>query len=256
MKEEKRPLLSVVTVCYNAARDLEETIASVRGQNFDKEKLEYLIIDGASKDDTLEVIRRNSDVVSRFVSEPDNGLYYAMNKGLDMASGDYVLFLNAGDVFYENSTLEKVFASAPIPQDIYYGDTMILSPEGTQVGHRRLRPPKRLTAKSFRWGMTVCHQSVIIRRALCSPYDTRYSITADYDWVLSCIERADKGRICNTHLFVSAFRQGGISSRNVFRANRQRFLIMMRHYGLVPTLWFNCLMLFRLAYTYLKLGRM
>jgi hypothetical protein len=115
--------------------------------------------------------------------------------------------------------------------------------------------PKRLTAKSFRWGMTVCHQSVLIKKELCSYYDTTYRITADYDWVLSAIEKADESKICNTGLFVSKFQQGGISSKNIKKANWERFIIMKKHYGLIPTVWFNVLMLFRLAYTYLKFGR-
>ncbi len=245
--------ISVITVCYNAARDLEKTIESVRSQSF--KDIEYLIIDGASKDDTLEVVKRNSDVVSRWISEPDGGLYFAMNKGLDLASGDYVLFLNAGDTFYAPSTLETVFSSCQDEQDIYYGDTMILSPEGKPLGRRRIALPKELSAKSFRWGMSVCHQSIIIKRSLCTPYRTEYRITADYDWVLSALEKAQRDKIKNVGEFVSCFVQGGISSKNIWKANKERFKIMCRHYGLAVSLWYNCLMVFRLAYTYCKFGR-
>ncbi len=246
--------ISVITVCYNAARDLEKTIESVRNQSF--KDIEYVIVDGASKDDTLEVVKRNSDIISRWISEPDGGLYFAMNKGLDIASGDYVLFLNAGDTFYASSTLEKVFSSCQEAQDIYYGDTMILSPDGEPLGRRRIALPEHLTAKSFRWGMSVCHQSIIIKRSLCSPYRTEYRITADYDWVLSALEKAQRDKIKNVGEFISCFTQGGISSKNIKKANLERFKIMIRHYGLAVSLWYNCLMVFRLAYTYCKFGRL
>ncbi len=248
-----REKVSIITVCYNAEKELQTTIESVRNQTY--KNIDYVIVDGASKDGTLDVIKQNSDVVSRWVSEKDGGLYYAMNKGLDLACGDYVLFLNAGDMFFEDTTLEKMLACSATAQDIYYGDTMILSQAGEPLGRRRLALPKRLSEKSFRWGMTVCHQSILIRKDLCSYYDTNYRITADYDWVLSAIERADKEKICNTGLFVSKFLQGGISSKNIKKANMERFVIMRKHYGLIPTVWYNVLMLFRLAYTYLKLGR-
>ena len=248
-----KPIVSIITVCYNAEQDLKKTIESVRNQTY--KNIDYVIVDGASKDGSVEVIKQNNDVVSRWISEKDGGLYYAMNKGLDLACGDYVLFLNAGDVFFEDTTLEKMLACSQTSQDIYYGDTMILSSDGVALGRRRLALPKRLTAKSFRWGMTVCHQSVLIKKELCSYYDTTYRITADYDWVLSAIEKADESKICNTGLFVSKFQQGGISSKNIKKANWERFIIMKKHYGLIPTVWYNILMLFRLAYTYLKFGR-
>ena len=100
-----KPIVSIITVCYNAEQDLKKTIESVRNQTY--KNIDYVIVDGASKDGSVEVIKQNGDVVSRWISEKDGGLYYAMNKGLDLACGDYVLFLNAGDVFFEDTTLEK-----------------------------------------------------------------------------------------------------------------------------------------------------
>lgn len=247
------PVVSVITVCFNAASDLQKTIESVRNQSYNN--IEYVIVDGGSQDGSREVIAASGDVVSKWVSRSDKGLYYAMNDGLDMASGEYVLFLNAGDVFFESSTLEKIFSLSPSDMDIYYGDTMICDSMGNNVGRRRIKLPVQLSAKSFRWGMSVCHQSVLIRRSICSHYDTSYRITADYDWVLSAIEMAEPNKICNTGLFVSCFQQGGLSSRHIKKANLERFVIMKKHYGLVQSLWFNFLMVFRLLFTYCKLGR-
>ena len=105
----KKPLVSVITVCYNSARMLKRTIKSPRLQTYTE--IEYIVIDGASKDNTLQVIKENQDIIDLWISEPDNGLYFAMNKGLELANGDYVISINAGDMFYLPDTLEKIFSS-------------------------------------------------------------------------------------------------------------------------------------------------
>ena len=94
----KKPLISVITVCYNSYEMLQRTIKSVRMQTYSE--IEYIVIDGASRDSTLRLIKENEDIINLWISEPDNGLYYAMNKGLDLANGDYVIYINAGDMFY------------------------------------------------------------------------------------------------------------------------------------------------------------
>ncbi|MBO7276882.1 MAG: glycosyltransferase [Bacteroidales bacterium] len=248
----KKPLVSVITVCYNSAEMLKRTIKSLRLQTYSE--IEYIIIDGASKDNTTQIIKENQDIINLWISEPDNGLYYAMNKGLDIASGDYLIYINAGDMFYSPDTLEKVFANHQDDVDIYYGDTMILAENQKEIGSRRLRPPKQLTKNSFRWGMTVCHQSILIKRTIAPKYNTNYRITADYDWVLTSIENAKK--IVNTKLYISKFLSGGLSSKHIMKANKERFRIMCNHYGLITSLCYNFLMIFRLVFTYIKKGRL
>lgn len=248
----KKPLVSVITVCYNSAEMLQRTIKSLRIQTY--KEIEYIVIDGASKDNTLQVIKENQDIINLWISEPDNGLYFAMNKGLELANGDYVIFINAGDMFYSPETLEKIFANHQDDVDIYYGDTMILAENLKELGSRRLTPPKQLTKNSFRWGMTVCHQSIFIKRSIAPKYDTSYRITADYDWVLSSIENAKK--IVNTKQYISKFLSGGLSSKHIMKANKERFRIMIKHYGLITALWYNFLMLFRLIITYIRKGRL
>ena len=248
----KKPLVSVITVCYNSAEMLQRTIKSLRIQTY--KEIEYIVIDGASKDNTLQVIKENQDIINLWISEPDNGLYFAMNKGLELANGDYVIFINAGDMFYSPETLEKVFANHQDDIDIYYGDTMILAENLKELGSRRLTPPKQLTKNSFRWGMTVCHQSIFIKRSIAPKYDTTYRITADYDWVLSSIENAKK--IVNTKQYISKFLSGGLSSKHIMKANKERFRIMIKHYGLITALWYNFLMIFRLIITYIRKGRL
>ena len=248
----KKPLISVITVCYNSYEMLQRTIKSVRMQTYSE--IEYIVIDGASKDSTLRLIKENEDIINLWISEPDNGLYYAMNKGLDLASGDYVIYINAGDMFYMPDTLEKIFENHQDDVDIYYGDTMILAQNQKELGSRRLSPPKQLTKNSFRWGMTVCHQSILITRSIPSKNDTSYRITDDYDLILTSIENAKK--IVNTNNYISKFLSGGLSSKHVVKANKERYKIMCKHYGTPIALWYNFLMLFRLIITYIKKGRL
>ncbi|HEY1007401.1 MAG TPA: glycosyltransferase, partial [Sphingobacteriaceae bacterium] len=110
--------LSVITIVFNNARDIERTILSVLNQTYGN--IEYIVIDGASTDGTLEVIKRYEDRLI-LKSEKDKGIYDAMNKGLALATGDYVLFMNSGDEIYAADTVEKVFATAP-SADVYYGE--------------------------------------------------------------------------------------------------------------------------------------
>ena len=186
--EKQKPVVSIITVVYNAARLLEKTMESVRTQKENYPYIEYIIVDGASKDGTLALIEANRDIVDRFVSEPDKGIYDAMNKGLKMATGAFVWFLNAGDYIYSDAFLLEVFHEGLDWEseemdaanqtamnaaegedgwaDIYYGQTQLVDDNWQPAGMRRLRAPEVLTPKSFRWGMLVCHQSIPSDRGL------------------------------------------------------------------------------------------
>ena len=160
MTEPPSPLkFTIATVTYNAAALIGPTIESVEAQDYPH--VEHLIIDGNSQDATLEAVHhyqeRNSvaDVPHEVncLSEPDEGLYDAMNKAIDMASGDYILFLNAGDRLHSPGTLSEMAAAAAATGGrpaVIYGDTHIVDGEGRFVRRRRLTPPERLTWRSFR----------------------------------------------------------------------------------------------------------
>lgn len=245
------PLVSIITVVYNAKAPLAKTLQSVREQKARYPRIEYIVVDGASKDGTLELINQNQDIVSHWISEPDKGIYDAMNKGLKMASGDFVWFLNAGDFIYSDRFLEQAFAqdapSDATPDgraDVYYGQTQLVNADWQPAGMRRLRAPEKLTPKSFRMGMLVCHQSVLVRRALAEPYDMRYKCSADYNWVLQALEKAR--RIANTHQIVSCYLKGGKSRQMLVLSWKERFRIMRLHFGLLPTLWSHGLIVLRL----------
>lgn len=230
------PKISIITVVYNGEKVLQRTIDSILNQNF--RDIEYIIIDGNSKDATKEIIEKNKNVISKWISEPDKGLYDAMNKGLRMASGDYVLFLNAGDQFYENTTLSKIFNFDP-DADVYYGETMIVDESGREIGLRRLKAPEVLKWSSLINGMLVCHQSFIMCRKLAPEYDLRFKIAADYAWMLECLKRSRT--IVNSHLIISRFLEGGLNKSNILTALKERFGVMAKHYGYLKTIGMHVL---------------
>lgn len=225
------PRVSVITVIYNGEAFLERTIQSVINQTYPA--IEYIIIDGGSKDGTVAIIQKYQHNIAYWVSEPDRGLYDAMNKGLAVATGEYVLFLNAGDTFFDNHTLQNVFIHWQPNVDIFYGETLIVDDKGSIIGNRRLKAPENLTWKSFRDGMLVCHQSIIIRRSITKPYNLKYRIASDFDWVLNALKNASV--IVNTHIYISRFVDGGLNKQKIPRALLERFIIMSKNYGFFAT---------------------
>lgn len=240
MHNHPTPKFSVITVCYNAEATLEDTIQSVISQTY--HHVEYIIVDGASKDRTMDIVNRYRDRIAVVVSEPDKGLYDAMNKGIRLATGDYLCFLNAGDSFHEDDTLQQMVHSIHTLQlpDVLYGETELVDHEGHFLRMRRLQAPEHLTWKSFRQGMLVCHQAFFARRDLVMPYDLRYRFSADFDW---CIKIMKKSKVLhNTHLTLIDYLAEGMTTRNHQASLKERFLIMARHYGWASTVahhaWF------------------
>jgi len=233
-------LFSIITVTYNASQWLERTIQSIISQSYPH--IEYIIIDGNSSDGTLEIIKKYQTKITHCISEPDKGLYDAMNKGLKSASGDYVWFINAGDTLYSETTIQEIvnkLENENLP-DIVYGETQIADPQGNQLGMRRLKAPEKLSWKSFRMGMLVCHQSFLVKRTIAEFYDLQYRYTADFDWCIRCMKKADT--VFNTHLILSRFLEAGISAANRKEALKERYRIMCNHYGKIFTqirhIWF------------------
>ena len=245
MHSHLTPKFSVITVCYNAQATLEDTIQSVIAQTY--HHVEYIIVDGASKDRTLSIINRYRDRITTVVSEPDKGLYDAMNKGLRLATGDYVCFLNAGDSFHEDDTLQQMVHTlrelTELP-DVLYGETELVDAEGHFVRMRRLQAPEHLTWHSFRQGMLVCHQAFFAKRTLAEPYDLSYRFSADFDW---CIRIMKKSKVLhNTHLTLIDYLEEGMTTRNHKASLHERFRIMTHHYGWVSTIAFHLWFVLRL----------
>ncbi|WP_259068424.1 glycosyltransferase family 2 protein [Mucilaginibacter sp. X4EP1] len=242
-----KPTLSVITVVYNNVRDIERTMLSVINQTYSS--IEYIIIDGLSNDGTLDVINKYKNKVSQFISEKDAGIYDAMNKGLAMATGDYVIFMNSGDEFYEAETVEQVFATHN-NADIYYGETEMINDEGRSLGQRRHKAPGQFTWRGFKYGMSISHQAIYIRRSLTETYDSRYQLSADIDWIIHAAKKATT--VVNVNRYVAKYLVGGMSKNKHRQSLLERFDIMKRYYGLVPTVFNHFIITFNLGWYWLK----
>lgn len=152
---DKQPLITIITVCFNAEKEIEKTIQSVLGQTF--EDYEYLVIDGGSKDGTLDIIKKYaSNSKLHWISEPDNGIYDAMNKGIDMAKGTWLNMMNSGDTFVSNDVLQRIFSS-PIPnsKSFIYSDNYYIDDKG-----------RKTYSKHDHTKLSILHQSSIYRKEL------------------------------------------------------------------------------------------
>lgn len=239
--------LSVITVTYNAEDTLERTIRSVQSQS--QSDIEHIIVDGNSQDGTVALIERYANERTNWVSEPDKGLYDAMNKAAEMATGDYLCFLNAGDTFHSDTTVEEMMRSIPqgsVP-DIIYGQTAIVDGNGRFLHMRRLEAPKVLNWKSFKQGMLVCHQAFIVRRGLFEPYDLGYRFSSDFDWAVKLLKRAQV--IHYTDMTLIDYLNEGLTTTNHKASLKERYKIMTKHYGQVSTAlhhaWFVVRALFK-----------
>jgi len=255
---------TIVTITYNAQNVVERTLQSVLNQTY--EGVEHLIIDGASTDQTLALVEQytqqsdQSDNHHKVIvqSEPDEGIYYAMNKGLTQAAGDYICYMNAGDAFPTADTLEQIVhrlqlnsrPSAELPA-VLYGNTNVVDGEGRFMHPRRLQPPTQLTWRSFRQGMLVCHQAFYARTDIAKnlPFDTRYRFSADVDWCIRIMREADRMGLTleDAGIVVANYMEEGATTRNHRASLLERFRVMATHYGLVQTALLHCWFMVRAA---------
>lgn len=241
---------TVVTCTYNAEKVLQRTLDSVQRQSYCN--IEHIIMDGESKDKTLSMLRayqHKTEVGENaheivIVSEPDKGLYDAMNKSIDRATGDYLVFMNAGDVFPSEDTLELVEGCVGEGEElpgVLYGDTDIVNEEGRFLRHRRLAPPRRLSWRSFKWGMLVCHQSFYARTDIAKGihYDLTYRYSADVDWCIRIMRETARRKLPlrNVNAVITNFLDGGMTTQYHQASLKERFQVMRHHYGLLTTLF-------------------
>lgn len=248
---------SVVTITYNAEAVLQRTLDSVLAQTYDG--VEHLIIDGASTDGTLKMAnayKKQSDLSDNdhqviIQSEPDHGIYDAMNKGLTQASGDYIVFMNAGDTFAADDTLEQVVRNCRLAElptaelpGVLYGDTNMVDNDGQFLHPRPHRPPQQLSWRSFRQGMLVCHQAFYARTDIAKnvQYDLRYRFSADVDWCIRVMKETERLGLplSNSGIVVANYMEEGTTTKNHKASLRERYLVMQRHYGVLQTFLLHC----------------
>ena len=221
---------------YNAHGFLERTMQSVFRQDYPN--LEYIVVDGASTDGTAEMIRDNEEQISRWVSEPDQGIYDAMNKGLRMATGEFVWFINAGDEIYDSDTVSKMMSVEG--GDIYYGDTEKVDLKGNSLGlysettHTKAKPG--MTWKDWSRGSQVCHQSFIAKRSLAPEFDLNYPFTADIDWEIKCLKSSARNVHTGQLLSKYLVDEGAYSKSNLRKSWKDRYQVLKKHFGFLPNL--------------------
>lgn len=242
--------VSIITIVYNNVRDIAYTLSSVANQTYPN--IEYIVVDGASTDGTLEVIRSYAERIDVLISEKDRGIYDAMNKGLAMATGDYVLFLNSGDELFENTTIEKVVKVGQ-GADIIYGETKLVDENRQIIGDRRHKTPEHFDWKSFRYGMNICHQAIYIKRSLVEAYDTQYQLSADIDWVIRAAKKART--TVNAQCYVTKYLVGGMSQTRHRQSLKERYEIFKKYYGTIPNLINHGIIALRLVLHRMKHGK-
>lgn len=225
------PLISIITITYNAEKEILSTLESVARQTYGN--YEHIVVDGASDDNTVALARSFKGV--RIMSEPDGGLYDAMNKGISLSRGQYLLFLNAGDTFHNEDVLDAYAKRASMGDDIIYGDTVIVDRARHIIGKRHLTAPQTLTFGSFAKGMLICHQAFMVRKDIAPMYDLSYRFSSDYDWTVRCIINSDPRKRTNLGLIAIDYLSDGMTDKNKLKSLRERFHIMSRHYGMART---------------------
>ncbi|WP_232062564.1 glycosyltransferase family 2 protein [Buttiauxella agrestis] len=213
-----------MTVVYNSAESLKITIDSIKSQSY--KDIEYIVVDGASTDETIKIAKENCNVINIFVSEKDDGIYDAMNKSLSFVSGEWVVFLNAGDIFYQNDTLEKIAEhirkTQHLQPDIIGGGVMF------DIEGKLIKCP----VKSFekKWiSMPSCHQSTFFKASLHKqyPYNKEYKICADHDLILRLL---NKNAVFNSYdEIISIFKWDGLSANNRIKLYQEKLAIAKKH---------------------------
>jgi len=229
------PVISIITVTYNDRENLKKTLGSVVGQSY--KSIEHILVDGGSTDGSLEVIDNYPIRGKKWISEKDKGIYDAMNKGLAMATGDYVTFLNAGDYYCDEWVLEKLFSGieTDLP-DIVYGDHFVFNPAD----------PKRfyhLKAYTFskhhllKWGTrVVCHQAFFVKRQLAPVYDTSFRFKAELNWYFDIAENNPQLDVLHKELPVVMYATGGMAYKHFWKNQKEYYLLIRNRFGF-KTVW-------------------
>jgi len=225
MTSANLPLFSVITVVYNDAVNLQKTIANVAEQKYPR--VQFIVIDGGSTDNTVSVIRKNQQVITRWKSEKDAGIYDAMNKGLLLAKGDYINFLNAGDTFYDPHVLQRVAEQVNATNtEIVYGQALHKSKIEGNVSFIK---GKMITPSALFRNVPFCHQALFVKRDLfreIGTYDITYKIVADYEWMIryyNTKRNTDKMHFMKEVLV--EYDTDGFSFKNITQGVREKFTI-------------------------------
>lgn len=223
--ENRMMKFSIITVCYNVEDCIEETIKSVLNQTF--KNIQYIVIDGASTDNTLKIINKFKKEIDIIISEPDQGIYDAMNKGLNLANGHFLNFLNAGDSFYNSNTLGLVYNKIKEGTKIVSGDFNLILANNKS----RFIKTKKISWKHFKKDFYACHQAIFIHFSIVNLYDINYKIKADYKWVLDALSKTEEGSVVKIHQPLVNYDANGFSSKNSFNNLNELMRLHKNYFG-------------------------
>ena len=218
--------ITIITINFNNARGLERTVRSVVTQTYSE--VEYIIVDGASKDGSIDIIEKYSKQIAKWVSEPDTGIYNAMNKGIRMATGDYCIFMNSGDAFCAPDVLTNVQTCLKSGKDIYNGNAFFTSVDGKITGYRK---GHKEVSKLYFYHSSICHQASFIKTAVLKKYMYDESLRMVSDWKFwieaICLNLASYEAI---NVDVCCYDGGGITATQQERGMQERRKVLEELY--------------------------
>lgn len=220
------PKVSIITVVYNGIEFLEETIKSVISQTYPN--IEYIIVDGGSKDGTLDIIKKYEAHISKWISEPDKGIYDAMNKGIDLATGDWQNFLNAGDSFVDNNVLEKIFTTNLENITLVYGDIIAIRENGQKLNVNAI---ELKDDNSIKKGMKVCHQAIFYNKNIMIKYDDKLRLKSEWKHLIE-ITRKENFSPKKFNFPIVYYSVGGLGAQQLKLNQKEYRDVFLKMYGI------------------------
>lgn len=230
--------ISIITVVLNNEKTIKRAILSVLNQDY--QDIEYILIDGGSTDDTLNIINKYRGKIAVLLTEKDQGIYDAMNKGVKNSSGEILYFLNADDEFYDKHVISDIAKQIETKEEIdyFYGGVVSRNIFGGKSENIRI---KRISNNAIKFGQNIPHQSLFVRNYLFDKlglFDLRYKVNADYEWECRLVKKGYKGLFIER--IISYYNQTGFSSRISWAPYKERFKIIFHYFGIFPLLYFFC----------------
>lgn len=215
--------ISIVTIVRNNPIGLEKTIRSIISQSH--RDFEFIIVDGHSTDNTMEIVNKYSEKVDQIISEPDKGIYDAMNKGAMLAAGKYINFMNAGDTFYSLNVLDNVQKQLDTNADIYFGDAYF---EGSGEDKKEILWPAERNSDNFWKRMPFSHQSMFIKKEVLKNnlFSLRWKIVSDFEFIIK--QKKQKRILQYVNCPIVLIERGGISHNKLFLRTWERFMVIMK----------------------------
>jgi glycosyltransferase involved in cell wall biosynthesis len=225
----RSPEISIITVVFNPGADFVKTVQSVANQAY--KNIEFIIVDGGSTDGTVDFLEGHPGAVTKWISEPDKGIYDAMNKGIGMATGEYITFLNAGDCYTSPEVVSELFSDLPesMPH-LVYGDVILV---WNHSGRTTYQKSMAFTRENLlRWTtQVVCHQSLFVRRDIAPLYDTRWRFKSELNWYFDLVEKIPDLRIHYKQIPIVNYDTRGKGQQNFWSNMREMILLVKERFG-------------------------